>query len=175
ARGVDDLYPAVARPAVLAGVRALRALFAVADHGELGARAAVGLQGRGHRVAAALAQAQVVVAAAALVGVAFQGDPRRRAVTQVLGVAGHLRLELRTQRVLVEIEVHHPLAQAGVGVQVLRAEHAGGGRGLGGGRRRGRRRWSLFLHLSGTADKNDTQRSGNEDTGGGLHLVDPVD
>src|SRR5690606_37379295 len=80
ARGVDDFHPAVARPAVFAGVGALRALFAVADHGELVARATIGLQGRGDRVAAALAQAEVVVAAAALVGVAFQGDARGRAV-----------------------------------------------------------------------------------------------
>src|SRR5690554_4148263 len=174
ARGVDDLYTAVAGPAVLVGIGADRALLAVADHGELGARATVGLQGRGNRVAAALAQAEVVVTAAALVGVAFHGDPRGRTVAQVLGVAGHLGLELRPQGVLVEIEVHHPLAQAGVGVQVLRAEYAGGGRGLGGRGRRGRRRWRLFLDLAGAAHEGNAQRGGNDDTASGLHLVDPV-
>src|SRR5690606_5601615 len=95
--GVDDLDATVAGPAVLVGLGAGRALFAIADHGQLAGGAAVGLQGRGHRVAAALAEAQVVLAAAALVGVAFQGDARRRAVAQGVGVAGPLRLERRTR------------------------------------------------------------------------------
>src|SRR3546814_1402306 len=48
--------------------------------------------------------------------------------TQVLGVAGHRGLEFRTQRVLVQVEVDHALAQAGIGVQVAGAIGAGGGR-----------------------------------------------
>src|SRR5690606_472492 len=131
-------------------------------------------EGGGDRVAAALAQAQGVIAAAALVRMAFQGDARGRTVTQVLGVTGHLRLELGAQGVLVEIEVDHPLAQARVGIQVFRSEHAGGRRGLGGGRRRGGlRRRCLLLHLPGTADKHQAQSSGKQDSVGGLHLVNP--
>src|SRR5690606_25059824 len=96
------------------------------------------------------------------------------AVTHVLGMAGHLGLELRTQRILVEIKVDHALAQAGVGVQVLGAEHAGGGRGLGGGRRRGGlRRRGFFLHLPGAPDNQQAESSGKQDAFGGLHLVDP--
>src|SRR5690606_26478324 len=120
-RRVDDLDAAVLGPAILAGLGAGRTLFAVADHGQLATRTTVGLQRRGHRVATTLAQAEVVLAAAALVGVAFQRDARGRTVTQVLGVAGHGSLEFRTQRVLVQVEVHHALAQAGIGIEIRRA------------------------------------------------------
>src|SRR6478735_4132439 len=106
-RGVDDFDAAVLGPAVFGRVGAGRALFAVAADHDLGARATVGLHGRRHGVAAALAQALVVFAAAALVGVAFQGHARGRTVTQVLGVAGDDGLELRLQRILVEVEVDH--------------------------------------------------------------------
>src|SRR3546814_4560300 len=87
--GVHDLDATVLGPAILARRGAGRALFAVADHRDLAAGTTVGLQRGRHRIGAALAEAQVVVAAAALVGVAFQGHARGRTVTQVLGVAGH--------------------------------------------------------------------------------------
>src|SRR5690606_33739984 len=74
AGGVGGLDAAVLRPAVLAGGGAGRALFAVAGHRLLAGRAAIGLQRGRHRVAATLAQAEVVVTAAALVGMAFEGD-----------------------------------------------------------------------------------------------------
>src|SRR3546814_7903524 len=102
-------------PSILARRGAGRALFAVADHRDLAAGTTVGLQRGRYLIGAALAEAQVVVAAAALVGVAFQGHARGRTVTQVLGVAGHRGLEFRTQRVLVQVEVDHALAQAGIG------------------------------------------------------------
>src|SRR5690606_40455964 len=98
---VDQLDAAVLRPAALAGLGADRAFLAVADHAELAGGTAVGLQRGGHGVAAALAQAQVVLAAAALVGIAFQAQARGRAIAQVLGVAGHGGLEFRLQRILV--------------------------------------------------------------------------
>src|SRR5690606_18475707 len=119
-RAVVQLDAAVAGPAVLARGRAHRTLLAVADHVQLAGRAAVRLQRGGDRVAAALAQAEVVLAAAALVGIALEGQARGRAVTQVLGVAGHRGLEFRTQGVLVEVEVDGALPQAAVGIQVFR-------------------------------------------------------
>src|SRR5688500_8394711 len=70
--GVDDLDAAVLGPAVFGRIGAGRALFAVADHGDLAARTTVGLHGRRHGVAAALAEALVVLAAAAFIGIAFQ-------------------------------------------------------------------------------------------------------
>src|SRR5690554_4028631 len=109
AGGVGDLYATVLSPAILAGGGAGRALFAVAGHRLLAGRTTVGLQRGRHAVAAALAEAQVVVTAAALVGMAFQGDAGRGTVTQVLCVAGHGRLELRTHRILVEVEVDRAL------------------------------------------------------------------
>src|SRR3546814_10463121 len=83
-------------PAILARRGAGRALFAVADHRDLSTGTAVGLQRGRHRIGAALAEAQVVVAAAALVGVAFQGHARGRTVTQVLGVADRKRTRLNS-------------------------------------------------------------------------------
>src|SRR4029453_15506928 len=98
----------------------------------------VGLQRGGDRVAATLAEAQVVFAAAAFVGVAFQRHAGGRTITEVLGVARHRGLEFRTQRILVEIEVDDALAQAGIRVQVVRTVRTRGGGRLG-HRRRGAR------------------------------------
>src|SRR5690606_15662378 len=143
--GVGGLHPTVLRPAILARGGAGRALFAVAGHGLLAGGTAIGLQCGRHTVAAALAEAEVVVTAAALVGMAFKRDAGRRTVAQVLGVAGHCSLELRTHRLLVEIEIDGALAQARVGVQVLgtvgtrRGGRLGGGGGGRGGRSEERR------------------------------------
>src|SRR5690606_22625065 len=105
-RGIHDLDATILRPAILARLGAGRALFAVADHADLAAGTAVGLQGGRHGVAAALGQAHVVLAAAALVGMAFEVHARGRTVAQVLGVAGHRGFELGTDGILVEVEVH---------------------------------------------------------------------
>src|SRR5690606_19378673 len=147
ARAVVQLDAAVAGPAVLARGRAHRTLLAVADHVQLAGGAAVGLQRGGDRVATALAQAEVVLAAAALVGIALEGQARGRTVTQVLGVAGHRGLEFRTQGVLVEVEVDGALAQAAVGIQVFRTVQAVVGDRLGDRRRRGVGDGRRFLDL----------------------------
>jgi hypothetical protein len=96
---------------------------------------------------------------------------RARAVAQVLGVAVDDVLELRTQQVLVEVEVDDARAQAGIGVEVGRRvaargvvdDAAGGGagvhRGFGGtsltfllqpatATTRRRRRWPFAVHCS---------------------------
>src|SRR5262249_61132887 len=92
---INDLDAAVLLPAVLAVVLADRTLFAVADGVELAGRGAGGAERAADRVAAALAEAEVVLARAALVGVAFERHARARELVQILGVAGDLRLELR--------------------------------------------------------------------------------
>src|SRR5207342_1092059 len=91
--GVDDLDATILGPTILVGVGAGRPLFAIADDGDLAAGTAIGLKCGRDGVAAALAQAQVVFTAAALVGIAFQRHARGRTIAQVFGVAGHGRLE----------------------------------------------------------------------------------
>src|SRR5690606_31859156 len=117
---VDQFDAAVLRPAAFATFVADRTLFAVADHAELAGRAAIGLQRGGNGTATALTKRHVVLAAAALVGIAFQAQARGRAVAQVLGVTGHRGLELRLQRILIQVEVDDAVAQAGIGVEVVR-------------------------------------------------------
>src|SRR5690606_39483910 len=124
ARGVDDFHATVLRPAGLGRLGADRTLFAVAHDFQLPGRTAGSLQGGVDGVPAALAQGLVVGAAAALVGVALQGDAGRRTIDQVLGVAGDDGLELRLQGILGEVEVH----------DALRSEEPREGRG---GRNRG--------------------------------------
>src|SRR6185312_16768425 len=92
---------------------------AVADDVELAGRGAGRSNRAVHGVAAALAEAEVVLAGAALVGVAFKRHARARELAQVCGMAGDLGLEFRLDLALVEIEVHHALAQAGIAVQAV--------------------------------------------------------
>src|SRR5690606_9059234 len=175
-RGVDDLDAAVARPARLVRLGADRALLAVADHRQLAGGTAVGLQRRGHRVGTALAEAEVVLAAATLVGMAFQGDAGRGTVAQVLGVAGPGRLDLRLDAVAVEVAVNDALAQARVTVQVLRGVGAGdlGRAGVG---RAGRRRRIRGFRPGGLAlaagEHGNGQQGQHQDAYCGVHLVDP--
>src|SRR5690606_30871139 len=167
AGAVDDFHATVLRPAALGRLGADRTLFAVAHDFQLAGRTTGSLQGRVDGIAAALAQGLVVGARAALVGVALQGDAGGRTVTQVLGVAADDGLELRLQGVLVEVEVHGALAQAGVGVQVFRTVAAvagdrggrgGRGRGLGGG---------LLLDLLRAASQDGNRQEGNQQNAGG--------
>src|SRR5690349_4389685 len=69
-RGVDDLDATVLRPARIIVRAADRALFAVADDLELRGRRTGGAQRALHRIAATLAEAEVVLARTALVRVA---------------------------------------------------------------------------------------------------------
>src|SRR4029079_4842703 len=99
-------------PAPSALLVAARALFAVADDVELAGRGTGRTDRARHRVAAALAEAEVVLARAALVSIAFQRHARARELAQVSGVAGDLSLEFRLDLALVEVEVNNALAQA---------------------------------------------------------------
>src|SRR5690606_34728947 len=167
ADGVHDLDATVALPAALVRLGADRTLLAVGDDGDLAGRAASALQRAGDGVAATLAEAQVVLAGAALVGIALEGHAGARAVTQVLGVAGHDGLELRTDDVLVEIEVDGALTQAAVGVQVGRGVAAVGNRsGLD---RRRRFRLRLFLDLLRARGQGQGDRGGEQHAGGIVH------
>src|SRR5699024_1507353 len=92
--GVDDLDATVLGPAAVGMLAADRTLFTVADHVDLAGRGTVGFQRALHRLGTALAEAQVVFARTALVGIAFQAHVGAGAVLQILGVAGHDLLEL---------------------------------------------------------------------------------
>src|SRR6185437_885015 len=143
--GVHDVVSAVLVPAAFVVLAAHRTLFTVADDLDLAGRSTRGFQRGRKRIATTLAEAKVVLAGAAFVGIAFDRHARHRAITQVLGVAGDDILELRLDFALVEVEVDHAGAQAGVGLQVGRGERTfGGGRGGGRGRLRG---WSGFDFL----------------------------
>src|SRR5690606_9773477 len=167
ADGVHDLDATVALPAVLVGLGADRTLLAVGNDGDLAGRTASALQRAGYGIAAALAQAQVVLAGAALVGIALEGHAGARAVTQVLGVAGHDGLELGTDDVLVEVEVDGALAQAAVGIQIGRGVAAvGHRRGLG---RLDRLRLRFFLDLLRARSQGQGGRSGEQHAGGIVH------
>src|SRR5690606_11894191 len=105
---VDDLGAAVLRPRVLTRALGRRLLLAEAHgldlrvvHAQQGERAA-------HGLGALLAQRQVVLAAAALVGVAFDGDLARRVGLQEAGMAVDHRLELGLDGVAVEVEIDDP-------------------------------------------------------------------
>jgi len=85
-------------------------------------------------------------------------------------MAGHDGLELGLHFFLVEVEVDHALAQAGVGVQVARAVQAGGRRT---GRRGGRggvdrRLGRLFLHLLRAAGQRGNRQKRNKQNASGL-------
>src|SRR4029079_15711517 len=102
---VHDFDAAIHLPAILAVVLAHRALFAVAHDIELGGRGTGGAERARHGVAATLAEAEVVLARAALVGVALQRDARARELAQVRGMAADRSLELRLDVGLIEVEV----------------------------------------------------------------------
>src|SRR5690625_3750534 len=160
--GVDDVDATVLGPAALVVLAARRTLFTVADHRDLAGGGTMGLEGRLDRLGTTLAQAEVVLARATLVGVAFQAHLRARTILQVLGMAGHDLLELGLDGGLVEIEVDHALTQARVGVQVGRGV-AGRLRRLGLGRllrRRWRRgRFDLLLLAAGRDADGTRQRN----------------
>src|SRR5512144_1900860 len=99
---IHDLDATILLPAILAVLLAHRTLFAVADDIELCGRGTGGAERAGHRIAAAFAETQVVLARAALVGVALQGDARARELAQVRGMAADRSLELRLDVGLVE-------------------------------------------------------------------------
>src|SRR6185437_5786431 len=113
-RRVNDIHATILAPAVLIVLTAHRTLLAIADHFHFAGSGAIGLQGAGHRIATALAEAEVVLTGTALVGIAFKTDMGHRAILQVLGMASHDLLELRLDFGLVEIEVDDTLAQARV-------------------------------------------------------------
>lgn len=148
-----------------------RALFAVADHVELGRARARGGERTLHRVAATLAKTEVVLARTALVGIAFERDARIGELAQVFGVARDLRLELRLDLGLVQIEVHHALAQARVGVEAVTGVAAGRRDRLrfGHDRRFGLGRLDGLLRTRGNArDEQNRKR----DTNGVVHGCD---
>src|SRR5690606_28950769 len=98
-----------------------------------------------------------------------QGDLGGRTITQVLGVAADDRGEFGLQGVLVEIEVHHALAQASIGIEVFRLELAvvGDNRGLD------RRRSDSFLldrlGLLGAGGSGEHKYGYEGDTECGVH------
>src|SRR5690606_22387242 len=107
--GVLDIRAPVLRPRLLVVARRDRLLLAEAD----GLDAAVGHAEHGHHLldglGAALAEREVVLAAAALVGVALDADARVAPLVHVAGMRLDEALVLVLHRVGVEVEIHAAL------------------------------------------------------------------
>src|SRR5258708_7543438 len=127
---VLDVRTAVLGPRRLVVAQRHRLLLAVAR----GLDAAVGNAEHGHhllyRFGAALPQREVVLAAAALVAVAFDADARIPLVRHVARVRGHQRAVLVLHRVGVVVEEHAALGKRAIGVGELVPHDALAGRRL---------------------------------------------
>src|SRR6185369_8473243 len=97
---------AVLRPAAFVRLGALRTLLAVGDHGQAAGIDAEGSQVVGDRVGATLTQRQVVLAGAALVGMAFDGDGHRRMLSEPSRLLLQLRLGFSRQVIAIGVEEH---------------------------------------------------------------------
>src|SRR5690606_6297896 len=86
-----------------------RTLLTVAHRGDLVGRGALEQQGLAHRLGTLLAQADVVLTAAPLVGVAFQADAGARIAGEVAAVGRHHRVVVGLHVEAVVVEVDHPV------------------------------------------------------------------
>src|ERR1043166_2451768 len=108
---LHDLDAAVLLPGRFVVAHRRGPLFAVADDAELAGRHALELQGLLHRARAALAERDVVLARAALVGVAFEAHPGTRVLAQVLRPVGDHRLRFSLELARIEIEIDDVLVE----------------------------------------------------------------
>src|SRR5690606_32009499 len=167
--GVDDFDAAILRPCRFVMAAINRTLFTVADDIELAHRCTGRAHGALHGIATTLAEAEVVLTGAALVGMAFEGHAGVRELTQVFGMAGNLRAEFRLDLGTVEIEVDDALAQAGIGIEIADLVTAGVTGGLGvGDRRLIDRSFSLDGLLGAGGDAGD-KHYGDENTSCVVH------
>src|SRR5262245_16187472 len=103
---VHDLDPSILRPGRFIAARGGRALFAIADRRELGIRRALQQQCATHGLRTALAEADVVLARAALVRVPFEAHLRARYRGEMLRVSRDDVRALAANLAAIEVEVN---------------------------------------------------------------------
>ncbi|HSS01221.1 MAG TPA: polyprenyl synthetase family protein [Kofleriaceae bacterium] len=159
---VHDLDAAIRGVSLFVAARDGRPLLTVRHRAELRLGDTLQHQRPTHGLRAAFTETDVVLARAALVGVAFETDLLRRGAGEVARMRGDHGLRIGTDLRAVEIEIHDALREQ-LARRALRRRFIGGGIGVvdGVGVRclRGRRR-RLFRRFAGAAHQ---QTEGSED------------
>src|SRR6187549_647371 len=117
---IHELDAPIQAPRFFVAARCCRALFTVADGRELLGAGALQLQHAAHCLRATLAEADVVLAAAALVGMAFEPDLHVRVRSEVAAVGLQHGIELGLDVGLVVVEVNYEFAQTTPSLRVER-------------------------------------------------------
>src|SRR5512134_160629 len=108
---IHELDAAIQAPRFLVAARLRRTLFAIAHGRELLGSSALQHQHTAHGLRAALAETDVVLAAAALVGMPFEPKLHVRVLRELLAVSLKLRVELGQDVGRVVVEVHDELTK----------------------------------------------------------------